>query len=181
MSNVYANNLQTDGIVSFTTVNDHVLPSSAITMDKNKFLMKSNTFTNNFAGMTQSIVYLANIRRLFIEGDTYQHNSGIYKEALDTYGTITTPGEYDISNGRTPGAWKFSGYYSHASDNTTIEENYFGDNSVREPWYPYSVLRIGGSLYTSISSVTFDNNYFAEFNTNSVSNDYRSLAILFER
>ena len=35
-----------------------------------------------------------NIRRVFIEGDTYQHNSGTYKEALDTYGTITTSGEY---------------------------------------------------------------------------------------
>ena len=173
-------NLQTAGVVGFTTVNDQSLSSSTETMDRNKFLMKSNIFTNNFAGMTQSIVYLANIRRLFIEGDTYQHNSGTYKEALDTYGTITTPGEYNFNSSQAPGAWKLSGYYSDADDNTTVASSFNGINALREQWYPYSILRIGGSLYTSITNVTFDDNYFAEFDTNLVSNDYRSLAVLFE-
>ena len=126
-------------------------------------------------------MYLANIRRVFIEGDTYQYNSGLYKEALDTYGTIITSGEYDTNYDRAPGAWKFSGYYSDADDNATIESSYFGDNTAREQWYSYGILRIGGSLYASITNTTFDNNYFVEFETDSVINDYRSLAILFER
>ena len=52
MSKDVQNNLQTAGVVSFTTVNNHSMSSSSETMDKNKFMMKSNTFFNNFAGMT---------------------------------------------------------------------------------------------------------------------------------
>ena len=179
MSQIARNNLQTAGVVSFSTVNNHSLSSSSEIIDKNKFMMKSNTFINNFAGMAQSIVYLVNIRRVFIEGDVYQHNSGTYKEALDTYGTITTSGEFGTNYFQTPGAWKLSAYYSDAEDNTTIGSNY--DNAFRERFYPLSILRIKGSLYISITNATFDNNYFAEFDTNSVTNDYRSLAILFEK
>ena len=181
MFHIHEYNFQKEGILSFTTVSNHKLSSSSITMDRNKFLMKSNTFTNNFAGMTQSIVHLNNIRRLFIEGDIYQHNSGIYKEALDTYGTIFTNGEYDQYSYNAPGAWKFSGYYSYEDGNATIQSNYNGDNKVREQWYPGGILKIVGSLYTSIDSVTFDDNYFAELNTNLPTNDYRSLAIIFEK
>ena len=172
MSNVTANNIQKSGIVAFTTVNNVVFTTSSITVDKNKFELKSNTYTENFAGLTSTIVSLTGIRRVHIVSETYQHNTGIYKEALSAYGTISSSGTVTGSN--YPGAWFFKAYFE--SGQSTSLNTHISDAN-QQNYYPDGVLEIHAAFYISISGTTFDNNKFFEQELDDVTNYYRSNAI----
>ena len=176
MSSTSSNNLSKQGIVSFSTVNTITLPSSTLTMDSNKFLMQSNTFNQNFICAATSIVLLQNLRRLFIDSDTYINNSGQYLEALNYYGSITSTGTFtDVS--QPPGAASLSAYYENSSSSTSLQ-SIVTSNSL-ENYYPIAPLIINGAFYISASGLTFDNNAMQELDLSKVGSTYPSNAITF--
>ena len=176
MSSTLSDNLSKQGIVSFSTVNTITLPSSTLTMDSNKILMQSNTFNQNFICAGASIVLLQNLRRLFIDSDTYINNSGQYLEALNYYGSITSTGTFtDVS--QPPGALSLSAYYEDSNSSTSLQ-SIVTMNSL-ENYYPIAPLIINGALYISAYGLTFDNNAMQELNPTYVKTTYPSNAITF--
>ena len=172
MSNVSSNNLQKSGIVGFTAENNMTFSTSKVVVDRNKFELKSNTYSENFAGHTSTIVSLTGIRRVHIVSETYQHNTGIYAEALTAYGTITSSGTVSVSN--YPGAWFFKAYFEKG-ESTSLSTHIANAN--QQNYYPNGVLEINAAFYISISGSTFDNNKFFEQKISEVKSYYRSSAI----
>ena len=173
MSKTESDNLSINGIISFATEKLVIFPNSNILIDSNKFMMTNNIFDQNFAGMKSNIVELINIRRLFIDSDTYTANSGIFKEALDKYGSITSCGNI-FGTSDNPGAWAFS-FYGSAVNNRNLSV-IFSPTTI-QIFYPVAPLVIDGSLYISTTGLTFKNNAMQELKTSLVTSFYPSAAI----
>ena len=174
MSSSSSSNLSKQGIILFSTVNTVTLPSSSITMDTNKFLMQSNTFNQNFICASASIVFLQNIRKLFVDSDTYIKNSGQYLESLNYYGSITSTGDVSNTN-QLPGAYSLFAYYGNSISTSTLQ-SLISSNSL-ETYYPFAPLIVDGAFYVSITGWTFDNNAIQELDPSSVSTTFPSNAI----
>ena len=171
-------NLSRSGIVSFSTVNSTIMSSSLVQIDLNKFLLKQNTYNENFAGAQASIVKLTNIRRIHIDSDTYINNWGQYLESLNKYGSIMSTG--DISNeDKLPGAYSLFAYYGSSDKNKTINEIFTSES--QQNYYPAGFLVIDGSLYVSTTGLIFDNNAMQELTQSLVTNQYPSNAITLRR
>ena len=56
--------LSKQGVVSFSTVNNVILPSSLQTIDTNKFLLSNNTYSQNFISSFRSLNEFMNFRRI---------------------------------------------------------------------------------------------------------------------
>ena len=178
MSKNKSDNLSKSGIVSFTTVNNTIMSSSLVQVDLNKFLLKQNTYNENFAGAQASIVKLANIRRIHIDSDTYINNWGQYNESLNKYGSIMSTG--DTSNKeKLPGAYNLFAYYGSSGTNKTINE--ISSSESQPNYFPAGFLVIDGSLYVYTTGLTFDNNAMQELAQSLVTNQYPSNAITFRR
>ena len=173
MSKTESDNLSIEGIINFTTQNMVTLPNSLISIDTNKFIMTNNIFNQNFAGMQSDIVELINIRRLFIVSDTYTANTGIFKEAMDKYGSIISSGS-NFGTSNNPGAWAFS-YYGLAANNQNF--SFIFTSTTIQNFYPVAPLVIDGSLYISTTGLTFKNNAMQELKTYLVTSFYPSAAI----
>ena len=173
MSKTESDNLSIEGIINFTTQNMVTLPNSLISIDTNKFMMTNNIFNQNFAGMQSDIVELINIRRLFIVSDTYTANTGIFKEAMDKYGSIISSGS-NFGTSNNPGAWAFS-YYGLAANNQNF--SFIFTSTTIQNFYPVAPLVIDGSLYISTTGLTFKNNAMQELKTYLVTSFYPSAAI----
>ena len=178
MSKNKSENLSKSGIVSFTTINNTIMSSSLIQIDLNKFLLKKNTYNENFAGAQASIIKLTNIRRIHIDSDTYINNWGQYLESLNKYGSIMSTG--DTSNeDKLPGAYSLFAYYGSSGTNLTINEIIYSES--QQNYYPAGFLVIDGSLYVSTTGLIFDNNAMQELTQSLVTNQYPSNAITFRR
>ena len=121
-------------------------------MDMNKFLLTDNLYENNFSGMNSGIVYLHNIRRVNMVGETFNKNSGHYQEALETYGTIDPKTNDDIVS---RGAIPFSEYYNNKSESYIA--NISGNEGLLQ--YPGSPIVFDGVVDILLNNLTFDNNF----------------------
>ena len=178
MSKNKTDNISKSGIVSFTTVNSTIMSSSSAEIDLNKFLLKQNTYNENFSGAQASIVKLANIRRIHIDSDTYINNWGQYLESLNKYGSIMSTG--DTSNkDKLPGAYILFAYYGSSGTNKAINEIF--SSELQQNYYPVGPLVIDGSLYVYTTGLTFDNNAMQEQTQSLVTSQYPSNAITLRR
>jgi hypothetical protein len=100
-------------IINFSTVNTTTLNEGETDIDTNKFQLSSNIFTENFIPNYYGLLNFYNIRKLSMTNDTYTLNTGIYKEAMISYGSIS------VNSGSTNG---FDGY--------NFEEFFFADSGV---------------------------------------------------
>ena len=172
-------NLSKQGIILFKSINTVVLHSSLIPIDLNKFLMTNNIFDENFAGSQAGVVELINIRKIDIVSDSYINNGGIYKEALDKYGAISSTG--DLSNVlKMPGAFPLFVYYGLSSGENQSLREIISQSSLQE-YYSIAPLVIDGSFYISTSGLNFENNYMPELTQSLVTSFYPSNAITFRR
>ena len=178
MSKTNYENRSKQGIISFSTVNIISLPSSSIPIDLNKFLMTNNTFDENFAGFKAGVVELINIRKIHIISDSFVNNGGIYKEAMDLYGSITSSGDTSSAD-RLPGAFILFAYFGETGNALTLKENSFDSNL--QNYYPVAPLIIDGSFYISISGLKFDSNAMPELTQSLVTSFYPSNAITLRR
>ena len=178
MSKNKSDNLSKSGIVSFTTVNNTIMSSSSVQIDLNKFLLKQNTYNENFAGAQASIVKLVNIRRIHIDSDTYINNWGQYLESLNKYGSIMSTGD---TSDRTslPGAYSLFAYYGSSGTHSTINEVILPE--LQQNYYPVGFLVIDGSLYVYTTGLIFDNNAMQELTQSLVTSQYPSNAITLRR
>ena len=154
MSKNKSGNLSKSGIISFATVNNTKMSSSSVQIDLNKFLLKQNTYNENFAGAQASIVKLTNIRRIHIDSDTYINNWGQYLESLNKYGSIISTGNTSNRN-KLPGAYSLFAYYGSRGTGKTINEIISSES--QQDYYPIGPLFIDGSLYVHTTELIFDN------------------------
>ena len=178
MSKNKSDNLSKSGIVSFTTINNTIMSSSSVQIDLNKFLLKQNTYNENFAGAQASIVKLVNIRRIHIDSDTYINNWGQYLESLNKYGSIISTGDTSKEN-NLPGAYSLFAYYGSSGTGLTINEAI--SSELQQNYYPAGFLAIDGSLYMYTTGLIFDNNAMQELTQSLVTNQYPSNAITLRR
>ena len=122
----------------------------------NKFLLKENTFEENYAGVKAGIVDIHNIRRLHIQGDTYTKNGAQYSEALNKYGTIKSEGSI-VNN---LGAYKLEAYHLKETDTSSLAYYLASKNIVN--YFPVAPLVIEGSVFLHAEGLTFDGNAFLE-------------------
>ena len=176
----YRENLSKAGILAFTTETLVTMPSSLVSMDKNKFHLKSNTYTENYAGQKTSIVDLRGIRRVYITSDTYKDNGGQYLEVLTKYGTITSVG-YNEAEGSDPGTWKLGAYYISSGDPNTITLRRGTVAGQSENFYPLGPLNIENSFFVDTTGLTFDNNAMQELKIAQISILFASGAIRLSR
>lgn len=132
------------------------LPSSSETIDMNKFMLKENTYEQNFAGLKTGIVDIQNIRRLHIQGDTYTKNGGQYQEALNLYGTISSSGTVN----QNLGAYKLEAFFLKDTYQEALSF-FLAVNSVVD-YFPVAPLIIEGTAYLHAEGLTFDNNVMPE-------------------
>jgi hypothetical protein len=147
-------------------------------MDKNKLMLKSNSYNENFSGQNAPVVQLRGIRKVYIDDDTYTGNAGQFKEALDKYGTISTSGDTSDTSAM-PGAIPFSSYYVDSDVESSLEFNVA--NVDLQKYYPGEPLEIDTSFYISLTGVTFDNNYKQELHSSIVTTVYPSEAFTIRR
>ena len=178
MGQEIAENLCISGITSFTTVASTALTNSGNSIDSNKFLLKSNTYTENFSGQGSGLIYIRGVRRLHMESETFTSNSAQYKEALDKYGSITSSGSVSVSN--YPGAWSIYAYFGVAGTGTTIEQE-IATESQRQNYYPIAPLTIDGGISITLTSLTFDNNALIELLPSLYTTTYPSETITIRR
>lgn len=178
MSSSSSENLSKAGIVTFSTENIVSLPSSGESIDQNKFLLKGNMYDENFAGAQAGIVEVVNVRRLHIQSDSFVNNYGLFKEAMDKYGTITTTGD-KLVDGSLPGAWRLSAFFGETGQGKTLQE--IVSTASLQNHYPVAPLVIDGSLYAHVDGVTFDNNAMQELTQSQVISFYPAGAITVRR
>ena len=178
MSKNKSDNISKSGIVSFTTVNNTIMSSSSVQVDLNKFLLKQNTYNENFAGAQASIVKLSSIRRIHIDSDVYINNWGQYLESLNKYGSIISTGDTS-SKTNLPGAYSLFAYYGSSGTNKTITEIFSSES--QQNYYPVGPFVIDGSLYVYTTGLTFDNNAMQELTQSLVTIQYPSNAITLRR
>ena len=147
-----------DNITSFSTVVNVTLNDGEVTIDRNKFMMTNNIFTQNYAPNYLGIVNI-DVYKISIDNDTYSKNTFQYKEAINKYGAILV-GE-DASDGFS-GAYDFREYYSANGD------VYLSKETKGNYMYPGPPLLIRSSAFIDVGTITFDNNYFAETATSDV-------------
>lgn len=141
-------------------------------------MLSGNTYTQNFAGQGSDIVFLLGLTRVFLENENYNSNTGVFHEAMNTYGTIPSP--TGLYGDDAPGAWKFSSYFYDEDNDDSIDAN-IRNESRRPLYYPRSIITIDGSIYVSISGTTFDNNGFMEFDPDTATSEQSSNGLLFKR
>ena len=135
-------------IISFSIVNYHIMDT--VIIDLNKFMLMNNTYHKNFIPGSKGLLNLYKIIRLHIQDETYSSNTGIFKEALNLYGSIHS----DTSdNTRDSGALNFSSFFDGTGEIAT------SSSGTKHKFYPNSVLYIQGSIVIDIDGATFDSNY----------------------
>jgi len=142
-------------VVNFDDQESLQMPTSGIDVRLHRFELNSNTYDQNYAGMTTSVVDIIGILRIYIYDDVFTNNGGVYQEALSMYGTIDNPEEsadiYEAS-----GAWKLHAYYL----STPLKK--YVSQIQRENHYPLSTLSFKSTYYIYTSRMSFDNNAFPE-------------------
>ena len=113
MSSTVSANKAKDGVIAFSTVNNVVFPGTSITIDTQKFMLKDNTYNQNYAGFKTAIVVAEGFRRIHMSGDTYIGNEILYLEAIKYYGAIPCTGAYSKAEYKDPVAWKLGAYLYH--------------------------------------------------------------------
>ena len=158
------NTFDNENIINFTTSNTSI--------DLNKFKLKNNVYSKNYAGQNSGIVLLSNINRVVISNETYTNNRGQFYEILrDISGIISN----DISISGT-GAVRFNQYYLNNDGISNL------NNDLQGLMHPGSPLVIISSIITNIEDMEFDNNFKQE--TQHFTNDLsieQSQAITFTR
>ena len=178
MSNIVSNNYSKQGVLEFATETPVEFPGTSVTIDAEKFMLKDNTYNENYAGAEAAIVSVQGFRRVHMSGDTYIGNGGTYLEALNYLGNIPATGEADLVNNYTPQAWKLGAYYITNGDPNTIAETVKTDILYKQ--YPIGPLKIGSSFYVHATGLTFDNNAFPVTAPTSTYVPRHTSAILFE-
>ena len=118
----------------------------------NKFELKNNVYTKNYAGQNSGIVLLSNINRVVISNETYTNNRGQFFEILrDISGILSN----DISISGT-GAVRFNQYYLNNDGISNL------NNDLQGLMHPGSPLVIISSIITNIEDMEFDNNFKQE-------------------
>jgi hypothetical protein len=64
------------GVIDFSKVQNVDLDAggSTVTIDKNKFLLKGNTYSENYSGTNCAINYIKNLKRIHMDSETYIGN-----------------------------------------------------------------------------------------------------------
>ena len=178
MNNIVSNNYSKQGVLEFATETPVEFPGTSVTIDAEKFMLKDNTYNENYAGAEAAIVSVQGFRRVHMSGDTYIDNGGTYLEALNYLGNIPATGEADFENGYNPKAWKLGAYYITDGDPNTIEEMIWTNYLYEQ--YPIGPLKIGCSFYVHTTGLKFDNNAFPVTAPTSTYVSRHTSAILFE-
>lgn len=125
------------------------------TMDLNLYLLKDNLWDHNFMPNRYGLVNILNVYKISMENETYSNNGFLFKEALNTYGTISSLAE---DSSVEAGAFSFADFYLQYEGITLLSATeQYGE-------YPGPPIYIQSSFYISITSISFSNNYFAEMN-----------------
>ena len=172
------NNESKQGVLDFATETPVEFPGTSVTIDAEKFMLKDNTYNENYAGAEAAIVSVQGFIRVHMSGDTYIDNGGTYLEALNFLGNIPATGEADFENYYTPQAWKLGAYYITDGDPNTIEETIWTNYLYEQ--YPIGPLKIGSSFYVHTTGLKFDNNAFPVTAPTSTYVSRHTSAILFE-
>ena len=135
-------------VKNFSTVNNHTMDT--VTIDLNKFMLKNNTYHNNFIPGSTGLVNLYKIMRLHIQNETYTSNTATFKEALNMYGSIYSDTN---TNTRDSGAVNFSTFFEDTGEIATAT------NAVKYGYYPNSVVLVQGSIVIDVDGANFDSNY----------------------
>ena len=93
-------------------------------------------------------MFLQNIRKLFVDSDTYIKNSGQYLESLNYYGSITSTGDVSNTN-QLPGAYSLFAYYGNSTSTSTLKS--IISSNLLETYYPFAPLIVDGAFYISIT------------------------------
>ena len=138
--------------------------------------MAGNTFNENYAGKQKCITDLVAMCKIYIEGDTYYKNSGVYREALNKYGTIKSQeGESDSTS-----ILNLHEFFIITYPFTDFNE-YFTHIIEKQYYYPMSPTRINSAMLLSIENTVFDNNQFQQYRLISQTISYHASAILLQR
>jgi hypothetical protein len=158
MSSTSSLNTQKTTVISFSTVNAVSMNDGTLSVDKNKFLLTSNTYTENYPGYLNAIVHVIGVRALEMNSETYQDNIAQFKEALTTYGTIQTTIEFGAAKDIT-GAINFNLYFLSGSGISQLAD------TNKFYYYSSAPIVIDGALKITLSSMTFSNNYKTELDS----------------
>jgi hypothetical protein len=146
MKSTFAANVNTVSIVEM---------SETLNTDTGRFILQNNVYNQNFAGQANAIVSLYSIRNLYMNNESFTNNEWNYKEALLYYGGFTSD---EATSATAVGAFSIGSYfYTTAS---ALDGMYRLDKL--ENYHPSAVLYLSSINYIHMVSVTFDNNAFAE-------------------
>ena len=141
------------GVVSFTIVDNVILPSSLLAIDTNKFLLINNVYDTNFISGFRSLNEFMNFRRIHMISETYVRNTGQTCESLNKYGSIKSI--CNVSKITAYSNMYLYTYYGTPGNNDTLIEK-ANINHVDE-FYPRSPVLIRAALYVYIEKIEFDN------------------------
>ena len=173
MNMTSSQNIQKTSVISFSTVNNCTFENTT-TIDLNKFMMMNNVFESNYAGHNTGLVYIHNIRAVYMQNEEYKYNSGHFLEALSTYGTIASANS--LSSGSTIGGVSFAEYFLTSSGINSLDPN------ARNAYYSGPPITIDGALLVSIDNMQFTNNFKQEYDSETdFTVSMQSQAITFRR
>ena len=178
MSSTVSANKAKDGVIAFSTVNNVVFPGTSITIDTQKFMLKDNTYNQNYAGFKTAIVVAEGFRRIHMSGDTYIGNEILYLEAIKYYGAIPCTGAYSKAEYKDPVAWKLGAYYITSGDPDTIA--LWLDEYSQGNFHAIGPLFIFNSFYVHTTGLTFDSNTFPITTASAIYSPKHAGAILFD-
>ena len=105
------------------------------------------------------IVYILNIRAVYMENEIYRNNNGHFREALTQYGTIASLYTSVADEKTIPGALDFKEYFLANSELSQANA------AMKSNFYPGPPIIIDGSLLVDINTIEFNNNYKQELST----------------
>ena len=139
-----------DQIMTGFGENMHSMNDDVTEIDLNTFKFESNYYQNNFIVRESALVNTYKIYSLTMHNESYIANTGMYKEALNHFGSISANMDDETEES---GAFRFSHYFANEGIIFTASSD------IKHTYYPYSIVLIDSSMVIDIDEAEFDGNY----------------------